>query len=473
MIYKMRYIFKGTRDKGHEITECHGNYESYEFLQENEGQAVPDYEVMDIEPPDFPETEYLNFNKYNKEMRNRAKADTAYTDLPIFDNVNADDKGTEAEFPYKDAVWIEKNEPSYEPDLENGQFPLVGTELANFLNFDIDCFINGGYQLLWVYDSEKERECIAGWKKTVGFDLSKLWIRQAVNAFSIFGNSSDDYRVNDSIPFFIRMFGCSFINKEKWEYDLAEVQKIKDLQKRLRVFCNKVFFPKDEYDERSHLQRYCQEIKELSKKELKNFIPKDWYIPASLEEALATECYAMIKANANLFICENCGLYTVSKDKRSGLCSRLYYDGTMYDYNDYVFKEYRYICKQDKYQRDAFTHRNADIIETITEHERKRLYNHDALNIDLKKKIIDITVRDGLVEDFKNIVQKHKERYKERVCNAETDEVIIQIGNEYAELIVREMNDAMVKRMGEHSRRYKFEKKKNKQVKSIKGNIYK
>ena len=80
-------------------------------------------------------------------------------------------------FPFTDAVWIEREEPQIEPNLEEDKLPLVGTELANFLNFDIDRFMNGGYRLLWEEGEDERGSHIIGWKKTEGFDLSKLYIR--------------------------------------------------------------------------------------------------------------------------------------------------------------------------------------------------------------------------------------------------------------------------------------------------------
>ena len=274
-------------------------------------------------------------------MRGMAKNDKEHTHLPVTDNTGTDD-GVD-NYPLTEAVWIETEMPQAEYNLEEDEFPLVGTELANFLNFDIDCFMNGGYRLLWEAGEEGRGSHIVGWKKTEGFDLSKPWVRPTVNSFTVIDNDDSDDGLHDSIPFFIRMFGCRFINKEKWEYDLEEVQKIKDLQERLKVFCGKVFFPKDKNDKRSNFVRYCQEIKEISKKELQSMIPKGWSTSSSLEQALSKECYAMIKGNVNLFICEGCGMYTVSDHKRSRLCNRRYYDGSMYDEESNVIKVYRYV----------------------------------------------------------------------------------------------------------------------------------
>lgn len=467
MVYRIRYLFKGTRDKGHEIADCYGTYNSYEIVQEQEMPFRPSYEEEGFEFPVFPETEYLTFNKDNSKMRNRAKADITHTDLPVSDNTNADDEDMEI-FPFTDAVWVEREEPQMERDLGNDKFPLVGTELANFLNFDIDCFMDGGYRLLWEDGEDGRGSHIIGWKKTEGFDLSKLWVRPTVNFYSVAGSGEGNDRLHDSIPFFIRMFGCGFINKEKWEYDLEEVQKIKDLQERLKVFCSKVFFPKDKNDKRSNFERYCQEIKEISKKELRSLIPKDWFIPSSLEQVLETECYAMIKGNVNLFICENCGMYTVSDDKRSRLCNRLYYDGSRYDEDNFTFQVYNYVCKEEKYQRDANSKSKSDIIESITQHERKRLYHHMYDNIKLK----DINVRDALLKDFWDIIQKYKEEYQNRISSAETEDLMKQIADEYLKRIEEGMDSAISERIGFLKEEYRFRKKKNKEITSLQGNIF-
>ncbi len=467
LVYRIKYLFKGTRDKGHEIADCYGTFNSYEVVQEQEMHHCPSYEEEGYEFPDIPETEYLTYNKDNSKMRGRAKADVAHTDLPVTDNTNTDD-GDMGKCPFTEAVWVEREEQQAEYDLENDKFPLVGTELVNFLNFDIDCFMNGGYRLLWEAGEANRGSHIIGWKKTEGFDLNNLFVRHTVNRYSVTGNQESKDGLHDSIPFFIRMFGCSFINQEKWEYDLEEVQKIKDLQERLKVFCSKVFLPKDENDKRSNLERYCQEIKEISKKELRSLIPKDWFISSSLEQALARECYAMIKGNVNLFICGNCGMYTVSDDKRSGLCDRLYYDGSMYDEDDFTFREYNYVCREEKYQRDANSKSRSDIIESITQHERKRLYHHMDDNIKLE----DFNIRDALLKDFWDIIKKYKEEYQNKIDSAKTESLMMQTANEYLKQIEEGMDSAISKRLGFLKEEYRFRKKKNKEVTSLQGNIF-
>lgn len=468
MNYRIQYIFKGTRDKGHEIADYYGTYQSYELVQEQEYMDCSVFDSEGVEFPSFPKTEYLGFDKNNSKMRSRVKEDKLSTDLPVFDNT-ADKDMDEFPVKFKDAVWVEREMAQLEYDLENEQFPLVGTELVNFLNFDIDCFMNGGCQLLWKFDSDNQREYIAGWQKTEGHDLNKPWVRRAVNAFSVAGSWDSDDRLHDGIPFLICMFGCSFIDKEKWEYNLEEVQKIKVLQERLKVFCSKVFMPKDENDKRSNFERYCQEIKEISRKELRNFIPKGWFMPNSLEQALAIECYAMVKGDVNLYVCENCGLYTVSDDKRSRLCRRLYYDGRLYDDREDVFREYRYQCKEEKYHRDASLREKTDIVESITQHERKRLYHHMIDNMKLE----DINIRDALAGDFSEIIKRHKEKYKNIISNAETEDIAVRSANEYLKLIEEEVDSIIAKRMGNLREDYRFKKKKNTEVKSLQGNIFK
>lgn len=323
--------------------------------------------------------------------------------------------------------------------------------------------------MLWEAGKEGRGSHIVGWKKTEGFDLSKPWVRPTVNSFTITGNDDSDDGLHDSIPFFIRMFGCRFINKEKWEYDLEEVQKIKDLQERLKVFCGKVFLPKDKNDNRSNFVRYCQEIKEISKKELQSMIPKGWSTSSSLEQALSKECYAMIKGNVNLFICEGCGMYTVSDDKRSRLCNRRYYDGSMYDEESNVIKVYNYICKDEKYQRDAYGKGKSDIIENIIQHERKRLYHHLTDNIKLK----DYDIWDALRGDFRNVTEKYKEEYQNKISSAESEELMIQAADEYLKQIEEDMDLAISERLGILRKEYRFGKRKYKKVTSLEGNIYK
>lgn len=479
MEYRIKYIFKGTKDKGYEIADCHGTYMSYEIVQEQEMPFPHEYEKEGFEFPVLPYIDYQKYNKDNSQMRGKARVDVTHTELPVLDKIIADDCGME-NFPFTDAVWIEREEPQIEPNLEEDKLPLVGTELANFLNFDIDRFMNGGYRLLWEEGEDERGSHIIGWKKTEGFDLSKLYIRQAVNSYSVMGNQEVGDGLRESIPFFIRMFGCSFINKEKWEYDLEEVQKIKDLQERLKAFCQKVFFPKDKNDKRKNSERYCQEIEEISRKKLQSMIPGDWFTPSSLEQALAIECYAMIKGNVNFFICENCGMYTVSDDKRSRLCSRLYYDGyslcnglyrdeSGHEKEGLFSREYWYTCKEQKYQWNVICKGKSDIIENITQHERKRLYHHvmDNMSQDYNDLI------EGLVNDFYVIVNQYKEEYQNKISSAETEDQMKQIANDYLKLIAEGMDAAILKRKGILREAYKFGKKKNREITSLQGEIFK
>ena len=146
--YRIKYIFKGTGDKGHEIADCHGTYMLYDNMQREEMSSPPEYLQEGFEFPELPEIESLKFhNKDNSKMRGMAKNDKEHTHLPVTDNTGTDD-GVD-NYPLTEAVWIETEMPQAEYNLEEDEFPLVGTELANFLNFDIDCFMNGGYRLLW------------------------------------------------------------------------------------------------------------------------------------------------------------------------------------------------------------------------------------------------------------------------------------------------------------------------------------
>ena len=76
--YRIKYIFKGTRDKGHEIADCHGTYMLYDNMQREEMSSPPEYLEEGFEFPELPETEYLTFNKDNSQMRGMAKNATAY-----------------------------------------------------------------------------------------------------------------------------------------------------------------------------------------------------------------------------------------------------------------------------------------------------------------------------------------------------------------------------------------------------------
>lgn len=158
-------------------------------------------------------------------------------------------------------------------------------------------------------------------------NLDDLAKRPYISAIMIHGSMEE--KETERIPFFLRMFGCKFINTETWKYDMQEVEYIKVLQEKFKEFCEKVFFPEYDGDKRTNFERYCEKIDNIEKKELRKRVPKEWISPSTLEQALFYECYAMIKGNVNFYKCENCGLYSVGNDNRSRLCSRRIYDGTI------------------------------------------------------------------------------------------------------------------------------------------------
>ena len=80
MEYRIKYIFKGTGDKGHEIADCHGTYMLYDNMQREEMSSPPEYLQEGFEFPELPEIESLKFhNKDNSKMRGMAKNDKEHT----------------------------------------------------------------------------------------------------------------------------------------------------------------------------------------------------------------------------------------------------------------------------------------------------------------------------------------------------------------------------------------------------------
>lgn len=456
MNYRIQYIIKGTREKVQEIADCYGTYRSYQLDQESEHG---DTEFIEMELPDMPETEYkANFNRYNSSMRKCAAEDKNHSILPV--SCAAQDKN-----PFKTGVWVEREVPMYDYDTGAVKPSLVGTELANFLNFDIDLFMKGGYTRSWKYDSFEDRTIIAGWDKQKGFDLSNLSDRQALAVESVFGSDSEE--IHKNIPFFIRMFGCKFINMDEWQYDMEEVEQIKDLQKRLKVFCEKVFFPKDENDKRDNLKRYCDEVKQASRREILKLIPKGWYTPPSLEQALAVECYATIIGNVTFFKCENCGLHTVSDDKRSRLCNRLHYDGNQYDSLEYKCVEYYYTCRQETYIKRNKTYDT--VIERITESERSRLYKVIEGSGMLKE--ISYKLLDKLKETVDDNEQKYIKKMKDALNNKEDEQIRLQIANEYLDILIREVDKAIKENIGSQTG-LTFKRRNNPKITSLEGNLF-
>lgn len=464
MNYRIKYIYKGTRDKGQEIMDYYGTYQIYELIQEDTIKDNTEY------------TEYLNqstvsrtyeaqFNPTNKLARKAVREDSIHKKVEVYE---AEPFQTD-KFKITGAEWKEKYEPVFDyennPQAELLDKKIIGTELANFLNFDIDRFMYGGHSILWNYDELNERDIIVGWKKEEGHNLNDLSVREEVSSYMIHGNREDNETEN--IPFFIRMFGCKFIDTNQWIYNMEEVEKIKALQERIRKFCEKVFFPADSQDKRTNFERYCEQIDTIDKKELRKRVPKDWFVPSSLEQALAYECYAMVKGNVNFFQCENCGLYTVANDNRSRLCDRLYYDGTVYDVDTDAFHEYWYVCKEEQYLKTLRDKISGNLIKSITEYEKKRLYNHIDFHLRLQK------IKEKLIIGFGNIVFENEEQYIIRLSVEKDEKAVLQIANEYLKLIGDRMNELLSESLGSAMKeKYLFTRKKNVLIKSVSGNIF-
>jgi len=51
--YRIKYIFKGTGDKGHEIADCHGTYMLYDNMQREEMSSPPEYLHEGFEFPGY------------------------------------------------------------------------------------------------------------------------------------------------------------------------------------------------------------------------------------------------------------------------------------------------------------------------------------------------------------------------------------------------------------------------------------
>ena len=463
MEYRVKYIFKGTRDKGIEIMDAYGDYQVYELLQEGE---APDRDtIVEEEAPDINISYEMKFNPHNKQVRKMVRGDEEHQVMDVYTQVYTDISETGL----IGGMWCPKKmeQRDYDNDPITGNH-IVGTEMANFLNFGIDRFMNGGYQLYWKSNEYDLQDTLMGRFKTEGHDLSDLRTRGEISKDMVHASMAE--KETERIPYFIRMFGCKFINSQTWEYDMQEVELIKSLQERLRVFCEKVFFPADENDKRTNFERYCDNIEKIDKKELRSRVPKDWITPANIEHALSYECYAMIKGNVNFFKCGNCGLYTASSDNRARLCSRLVYDGTVEEARINLIPElsvYHYLCKEDQYIRNTRAKASSNLITNVTDYEKKRLYHHITTHDSL------YAVQDKLVMGFGDIVFRHEEEYQDILEKAENEVEAIKIANDYMKLIAESMNEYITLVLGKAMKKeYLFTRKKNLQIKSASGNIF-
>ncbi len=480
MVYRIKYIFNGTRDKGVEVPDSYGEFKTYELIQkdcvmEGVGGPVEDERI-------WAKLEYIkDFNPENRHMRKKFRDDEGVYNQPIIEQEQFEpDKFGITGGEWVSKIWDDGSDDENHSREERLSKYMVGTELANFLNFDLDVFMNGSYEIVWKYEKYKDydneededevkgREVIIGWEKTGGYDLNELHTRNIVSSAIVNGAIGNE---RENIPFFIRMFGCKFINTETWEYDMQEVEHIKALQNRMRDFCEKVFFPASDEDKRTNYERYCDNIdnvKKIEKKELRKIIPKDWITPSSLEQALSYECYAMIKGNVNFFQCKNCGLYTVANDNRSRVCSRMTYDGRIDKGN--IKEDYYYLCKEERYIKNVKEKVTAKLITTITELEKKRLYNH----ISKFPETAEEQIKNKIVMAFADVVYENEEKYLMRENEAGKEGEILDLGNEYLMLIAEEMNKHIRSILGKNMRKcHLFDRRKNAVVKSTTGNIFK
>lgn len=177
----------------------------------------------------------------------------------------------------------------------------------------------------------------------------------------------------------------------------------------------------------------------------------------------------MIKGNVNLFKCENCGLYTVSNDNRTRLCSRPVYDGTESEKVHGVLEvhEYRYLCKDEQYIKNTRMKNYSNIISAITDYEKKRLYHHLTTYTDLYE------FQDKLVMVFGDFVFENAEKYQVMIEKAEDDGITIRIANEYMNGITEEIDKFIKSAMGIKTKdKFLFKRKKNTAIKSLTGNIF-
>ncbi len=72
---------------------------------------------------------------------------------------------------------------------------------------------------------------------------------------------------------------------------------------------------------------------------------------------------------------------------------------------------------------------------------------------------------EGLVNDFYVIVNQYKEEYQNKISSAETEDQMKQIA--------KGMDAAILKRKGILREAYKFGKKKNREITSLQGEIFK
>ena len=345
------YDWQTTRKKGIEIIDTFGEYGSYYVYSDNAEAEKEHYSGGSIfnekiESVLDAEVEYDTGKiAHNKSMR------AVFNDMDHSAFGEIKNESIESESIKLTGYW-EKHTLLVSSDTEedNGNTDKgyrtinpIGTQMVEFLNFDIDSYVNGSWSISYKVE-DGERIAINGWKYKEPHNLDNMYQRPAIALEMQIGMDTNIKEFQQEyVPFFIRCFYGLMIDFGEWKYNTAGIEGIKKLQKKYRELCDRVFISDAEGD--SLWERYCMVheisdesddvIKCIRKNCKKNAETgakwlKELDVDTSphtiemLDGLLGAEFDAMLYKNVNLKKCANCGEYFIANKSDAQFCKKKY-----------------------------------------------------------------------------------------------------------------------------------------------------
>lgn len=352
----MDYDYGTTREKGKERIIITGRYPQYIVCEDenqnfhmNNYREPPELTTSQIENQRKNEQEYNAFKEqYPDEhmvMKQRSSLVRKYREIKSVD--------------YENIEYVETAPPLFDKEaaitgltIEGDDIGIIeeytlGVEMAKFLNFDIDAFIEGELEFEFPVlndemdddDSEDNHEVIKEkYKQKIWLcrthDISRLENRNNIYTYIFDGKSSKNDFLNYPMPVFLRMFPEYIIDFSEWKYYEEGIEYIKQLQKKYKNLCNTFFI---ESRDKLPIEVYCEktdkkitssvEMKRM-KRELRGYVQdaqnviNDYLATRKvstdpLEQAILAELYAMLsKDNVYFRKCKKCNRYYVGNKGR-------------------------------------------------------------------------------------------------------------------------------------------------------------
>ncbi len=427
-----------------------------EYLKETMKQGI------DCDIPLKPETLKGDYRKLYQMIddKNHQKFPVKYMDDIIggsevdYDNETCDGPGV-----WRRCAYIAKG--TFEDDEKER---LIGSFMSEFLNFDVDAFIQGDYRLEQKTEMNLPENDYVGWRKLDNHNLSKPWNRlRIVSELGIMHTPKRIYN-HICIPTFIKMVPDLLINFATWEYNLEGIEKIKSLQREYEELCYWGFIDRESGLDTNE-QRYfaykkipfstTKEVRDTRKLMERKMEELETYIRANihkkelegqvLDYILRRELYAMLFDKTTAFCqCQSCGNYFVNKKGDSKYCN------VEYELEEYTDKKARlihtYTIKPCDNRKQANKKYNAKIFSNIIAKiswERQSKLNRDIYWLTLWCND-NVPNTDRKVKDALNdAILHYQNQYMELLGDDENEN--LRIANEYELLLIQAQKDALIR----------------------------